>query len=803
MANIKPTHVSTAGLPKPVNPNSDTVSANGFYVQNDTSNDTNVGVSRGLWHAMELWAGGNPRLFINPNGSVTIDAPSDDTFTLFLMDAGGTSAALYTDGRIQANSFTGSGAGLTNIPNSATTATSDNTASAIVARDASGNFTAATITATLSGNASTATAATTATKLSSSRTFALTGDITGSASSDLTTGVSISTTHGALAGGNLHAVATMFNSGFMSSSDKLKLDGATSLNTANKLVSRDASGNFAAGTITAALTGNASTATALSSARTFELTGDITGSVSSDLTSGASIATTHGSLGGGALHSAATTSTAGFMSASDKTKLDDAASTNTASRLVIRDASGNFAAGTITAALTGNASTATALSSARSFALTGDITGSVSSDLTSGASIATTHGSLGGGSMHSVATTSTAGFMSASDKTKLDGLSGGVSGSGIANQVAFWSSGSGLSSDSAFYWDNSNKRLGINATPTASLQINTLGSTGRGILVRTSDNTGPSPFVEIQGRGSTLVQGVSGGLALAGHSTEGMVAPNKHLGTIYFGGNHTSMMDYNLAYAASISAISEGWFNDVNTMPTALVFYTGKAGLALGNVSTTFGTERLRITSGGSVKISAPTTGYALEAAGGGKFTGDLEVSGNLTVTGRGIFGSVGTLTFIDGTSLSTSPFSYKVSSTSADWTANFYNADYVYALGSAKVISGVGVFRVDGFISYTMPGKSFVALDGPAVLRCDYLVTLQNSANDALTTTPNMIWCSSYKPAGTVVGTANQLQHAKIEGTIVGNATTWGTVYIVVKSDVTGVFRMHPGSYLSVIKIA
>ena len=48
------------------------------------------------------------------------------------------------------------------IPNSSTTATSANTANAIVARDASGNFTAGTITAALSGNATTATTATTA-----------------------------------------------------------------------------------------------------------------------------------------------------------------------------------------------------------------------------------------------------------------------------------------------------------------------------------------------------------------------------------------------------------------------------------------------------------------------------------------------------------------------------------------------------------------------------------------------------------------------------------------------------------------
>jgi len=43
---------------------------------------------------------------------------------------------------------------------------------------------------------------------------------------------------------------------------------ATSANTANTVVKRDASGNFAAGTITAALTGNASTATTLATART-------------------------------------------------------------------------------------------------------------------------------------------------------------------------------------------------------------------------------------------------------------------------------------------------------------------------------------------------------------------------------------------------------------------------------------------------------------------------------------------------------------------------------------------------------
>ena len=57
---------------------------------------------------------------------------------------------------------------------------------------------------------------------------------------------------------------------------------ATASNTANFLVARDGSGNFAAGTITANLTGNASTASALANARSITLGGDLGGSVSFD-----------------------------------------------------------------------------------------------------------------------------------------------------------------------------------------------------------------------------------------------------------------------------------------------------------------------------------------------------------------------------------------------------------------------------------------------------------------------------------------------------------------------------------------
>ncbi len=60
------------------------------------------------------------------------------------------------------------------------------------------------------------------------------------------------------------------------------IDSATSANTASKLVRRNASGNFSAGTITANLFGQANTAVQLTTARDIGLAGDLTGNVSFD-----------------------------------------------------------------------------------------------------------------------------------------------------------------------------------------------------------------------------------------------------------------------------------------------------------------------------------------------------------------------------------------------------------------------------------------------------------------------------------------------------------------------------------------
>jgi hypothetical protein len=120
---------------------------------------------------------------------------------------------------------------------------------------------------------------------------------------------------------------------------------ATSANTASKVVARDASGNFSAGTITANLTGTASGITSQANSATITAT-----------------------------------------------------SANTANQIVLRDGSGNFSAGTITATLTGNATnisaytinqnvgssnspTFTGLTINGAITATGDITAYYSSDI--------------------------------------------------------------------------------------------------------------------------------------------------------------------------------------------------------------------------------------------------------------------------------------------------------------------------------------------------------------------------------------------------------------------------------------
>ena len=203
---------------------------------------------------------------------------------------------------------------------------------------------------------------------------ALTGNVTGNVTGDVTGNAGTAT-----------ALETARNIGGVS------FDGTASIN----LPGVNTTGNQDT-------TGNAATATAWETGRTISLTGDVTGSVTGvDGTGNASIATTIAAnsvaLGTDTTGDYVSTVTSGNYltggtsgEGSTPTLNVDATPTNTASKVVARDASGNFSAGTVTAALSGNASTASTLATARNIAVTGAVTGNANFDGSGNISIATT-----------------------------------------------------------------------------------------------------------------------------------------------------------------------------------------------------------------------------------------------------------------------------------------------------------------------------------------------------------------------------------------------------------------------------
>ena len=261
------------------------------------------------------------------------------------------------------------------VSNSATTATDANTASAIVARDASGNFTAGTITAALTGNASTATnilggaggsipyqSAINATAFLANGTS---GQVLTSSGTTLApTFQSISSGSVTLAGDITGAAnANSIGVGAVTSS---KIADDTIVNAdINSAAAIDYS-KLSLGTSIVNADINASAAIVYSklSLASSIVNADINSSAAiaySKLNLGTSIVNADISAAAGIVDTKlATISTASKVSNSATTATD----ANTANAIVARNASGDFTAGTITAGLIGNASTATSATSA-------------------------------------------------------------------------------------------------------------------------------------------------------------------------------------------------------------------------------------------------------------------------------------------------------------------------------------------------------------------------------------------------------------------------------------------------------
>ena len=217
---------------------------------------------------------------------------------------------------------------------------------------------------------------------------------------------------------------------------------------------------------------------------------------------------------------------------------------------------------------------------------------------------------------------------------------GTVTGTGAATQVTFWDGTSNVNGDTAFNWDNTNKRLGIGtASPGYKLDVNGDARFGNG--------NNYNPLIQYAGSGRVAA---SPGYSFVGSLGTGMFIPNT-ANTLAFSTAATERMRITSGGNVGIGTTSPSAKLDVRgealvgdgTDGVKLTYSTGNSTgiIDTGYSSTglefrTGGTERMRITSTGQVKFNNYTaansfTGTAVaslavdssgniitEAAGGG-----------------------------------------------------------------------------------------------------------------------------------------------------------------------------------------
>jgi hypothetical protein len=584
-----------------------------------------------------------------------------------------------------------------------------NTASTLVARDASGDFSAGTITAALSGNATTSSSTTgnaatatalqtartiggvsfdgtaninlpgvnttgnqntsgnaaTATALATGRTISLTGDVTGTSGSfDGTGNVSIAATIAA----NSVALGTDTTGNYVATiATGTGLDGSASSEGATPTISLDLSelatsttngdGDFFvvvdALNVQRKLTkANINNSGFNNDAGYTTNVGDITG-----VTAGSYL------TGGG---------TSGTV-----TLNVDATTTNTASKVVARDASGNFSAGTITAALSGNATTATTLQTART--INGvSFDGSANITVADSTKLPLTGGTLTGGLTGTTANFSTSATIDGillQDSTNRSGLlqvsSGGAwEGFAIApTGTSHWSI-MGDQDDFGFYDDvnnewiilyNENSTLQLHANGSNTVTVTTSGLTVSGSITVSGTVDGRDVAADgtkldgiASGAQTGTVTSVTGGSYLTGGTitTTGTLAVDATTAATASkvvardGNGYVFAAYYNSAGTFSTTGVTSGMgrFTGTNGSDTYGRSYTAQAAATLlsgstmniaGNATTATTLQTARTINGvsfdGSANITvADSTKLPLT---GGTLSGNLAL-GNNDITG-------------------------------------------------------------------------------------------------------------------------------------------------------------------------
>ena len=134
-------------------------------------------------------------------------------------------------------------------------------------------------------------------------------------------------------------------------------------------------------------------------------------------------------------------------------------------------------------------------------------------------------------------------FINSSDGQIMRSTATLLSGSGTAGRVTFWTGASGLSADGNFFWDNTNKRLGLGTTtPDALLEIRTSSTSDRQ-AVKIDQQSSNQSFIDYNGTFDNIhpptTTDFNGNLTTYNNSTGTVVGPKNGAG---MGWSYVGMM---------------------------------------------------------------------------------------------------------------------------------------------------------------------------------------------------------------------------------------------------------------------
>lgn len=349
------------------------------------------------------------------------------------------------------------------------------------------------------------------------------------------------------------------------------------------------------------------------------------------------------------------------------------ASTNTANTVVLRDGSGNFSAGTITASLSGNATTATTLQTARTIqgvsfngsanitvatAGTGiSVSGTTITNNDRGSSqnifknIAVSGQStvvadsnndtvtLANGTGITITTNSTTDTITVTNAgvTSVNGVTGAVTATNLLDAIkTVDGAGSGLDADtldgnsSAFFYPASNPNgyttntgtvTSVSATAGTGISVSGSPITTSGTLTIT--NTAPDQVVSLTGAGATSISGTYPNFTISSTNTTYSPATSTVAGLIELGSDTvqtvapnavtaTASRSYALQVNASGQAVVNVPWTDTNSGGTVTsVSATVPTGLSIsGSPITTSGTLAIGLQSGYSIPTTASQTNW-------------------------------------------------------------------------------------------------------------------------------------------------------------------------------------------------